>query len=487
MKLFTKTRVIIAALMVAFLGVAASALGVSSPIPPGGVPIDSDTAVMNVTSGDNRYHNTVTAAVDEVVKVETWYHNTEDDDSGKIARDVNVRINIPTKTSTSHTVTGTVGGTNTNIISEIAVVNTPSNAALQYIPGTAYRRYNAGTNANPNIVTVRIPDSVVSGGYTVGDVQPCWNFQETITVQARVIRPTLSITKQVRVTGTETWQYSNTADPGDSLDYKIIFKNEGNTTLNNVIIRDNLPPLISYINGTTKVYTPSKPNGYNVPDGVTGAGVNVGNYAPGSFAILRFSATLPQSVGSNTDAVFRNIAVVRADGLGEYYNEAVTTVRYRSAAVTQLRIVKFNDANANRIQDSGEARLSGWSFRVSGPNGYVTTLTTGSDGIYTLTNISPGRYVVTEILRDGWENTTGLSIERDVNTDPATQTFRYGNRAINRPPVTPPNTTPPGGGERLPSTGPVETAGMAFGSLSLSGVAMAWARSKKKLKEAFRK
>jgi uncharacterized repeat protein (TIGR01451 family) len=481
MKLFKRMKTILAMAFIAVLGIAATVSGVSTPLPPGGVPIQSEIAVMNVTSGDNLYHDTVNANVDEVVKAEVWYHNPEDDDSGRIAQNVNVRINIPTNRSTTHTITSTVGGTNTNTVTDVTTVNTSLDAALAYIPGTAYRRYNAGTNEQPNIVTVRIPDSVISTGYVIPAVNPCWNFQETITVQARVMRPTISIIKQVRVTGTETWHTANTAEPGDSVDYKITFRNEGNTQLNNVVIRDNMPPYVTYIPGTTRVYTPTRTDGYSVADGVTGAGVNIGNYAVGSAAVVRFSAQLPETVGSNDDATFRNVAVVRADGLGEYYNQASTTVTYRPASVTQIRIVKFNDANANRVQDGSEARLAGWVFRVSGPNGYTNTVTTGADGTNTITGLRDGRYTVTEVLQPGWANTTGISVSQDVTVDPSTQTFRFGNRR------TIPTNEPGGEVTELPTSGPVETAAAAFGTMSFSGVAVAWARSKKKLLSAFRK
>jgi hypothetical protein len=42
-------------------------------------------------------------------------------------------------------------------------------------------------------------------------------------------------------------------------------------------------------------------------------------------------------------------------------------------------------------------------------------------------------------------------------------------------------------GDVLPITGPVETAAAAFGTLGLSGSAVAWLRSKKRLLDSFRK
>jgi hypothetical protein len=64
---------------------------------------------------------------------------------------------------------------------------------------------------------------------------------------------------------------------------------------------------------------------------------------------------------------------------------------------------------------------------------------------------------VTEINQNGWQNTTGLSIQRSVTTDPRTQTFIFGNRKVTETPNT------PGGGETKPltSSGPADAAGAA--------------------------
>jgi hypothetical protein len=148
---------------------------------------------------------------------------------------------------------------------------------------------------------------------------------------------------------------------------------------------------------------------------------------------------------------------------------------------TNLIIRKFDDQNGNRVQDIGEELLAGWEFRVSGPglNQVVTTL---PNGTVTLTGLTPGMYTVTEVLQSGWRNTTGLSVVRNVTTDAATQTFMFGNQAVDTP------VTPSGGGDIavLPTTGTREwvLAGLV---LVLLGAGLWWVRSKDMLRLARRR
>lgn len=147
-----------------------------------------------------------------------------------------------------------------------------------------------------------------------------------------------------------------------------------------------------------------------------------------------------------------------------------------------VKVMKFFDKNKNKIKDSDEDMLSGWKFRISGPNNYESIIVTNEDGLAEIAGLAPGNYVVTEILKDGWENTTGLSIEREITTDEATQNFVFGNVKKTE--------SPKGGGETkrfLPTSGPIETAAMVFSSFSIPGALLAWAKSKRRFKFSFRK
>ena len=294
------------------------------------VTIEGNMGVANKTAGDTTYSSSVNASYNDVVKIEVYYHNRELPDSGKIAQNVRMKIDIPSTPGIHQTQTATISGDNTNTVTKTTSVTlNRSDAYLQYLPGSAVWRHNIGTNDSPNWVDTVISDNVVMGGsgLVLENEQPCYNFSATVTVLARVMVPGVSVTKQVRVKGTTAWSTSITAKAGDTVQYLISYKNTGNTDQNSVVVADKLPQGVTYVNGTTYLANDSAPNGKQVADGVTVGGITIGNYNPGVNAFVIFNATLPSeaslSCGSN---LLRNIATVQPAGMNYYYNTADVTI-----------------------------------------------------------------------------------------------------------------------------------------------------------------
>jgi hypothetical protein len=65
---------------------------------------------------------------------------------------------------------------------------------------------------------------------------------------------------------------------------------------------------------------------------------------------------------------------------------------------------KFDDANANKKHDAGEAYLEGWKIQLlnATTKAVVQEATTGSEGSYTFTKVGPGAYLVQEVGQSGW-------------------------------------------------------------------------------------
>lgn len=290
------------------------------------VSIESSTNAANQTAGATQYQKTVTAKVDDVVKVQVWYHNREEADSGLVANNLKVQVNLPSTTGTA-TVTGTASSDNSNTVATTTTVNMPAGAHLEYIPGTAYWRHNTGDNTNVTYVTQKISDSVVTaGGVVLENLKPCFNFEATVTVEARVVQNQVSITKQVRKLGDTTWQTNIDANAGDTVQYLITFKNEGNTELQHVIVGDNLPPHESYLAGTTMLKNSANPNGIKISnDNVANGGIDVGNYTPGANGYVWFNVQIDptQPAGCN---VLQNVGLVRPQGMNEIFNTATVKV-----------------------------------------------------------------------------------------------------------------------------------------------------------------
>lgn len=319
-KLVKKIFSVLAALLVVILPIASNAAAVR---------IESNVGVANVTAGQTSYSKSVNAQVDQVVKAQVWYHNKENADSGLVANNLTVKVNATTAPGTNQTVTSTVSASNSNTVVDTANVNLSlASAYMEYIPGSAKWRHNAGTNAAPNWVTQTISDAVVTNpnGLVLENANPCFNFEATVTVLYRVRANAVSITKEVRVVGQDQWVTENTANPGDILEYLITFKNEGNTQLRNVVVGDNMPPNVTYVRGSTMIKNGAFPSGTSAgSDNITTGGIDVGNYNPGAVGYVWFRVQINPNLAPGSYEL-RNVGIVRPEGMNEFYNVAITRI-----------------------------------------------------------------------------------------------------------------------------------------------------------------
>jgi uncharacterized repeat protein (TIGR01451 family) len=308
------------------------------------VSIESTVQVANVTAGDTQYKDSVNAKTDEVVKVQVWYHNKENADSGKIANNLNVKLALPlNKAGKSQVVTSTVKADNSNTVVDTANINLAlAQSQLEYIPGSAKWRHNAGSNEQQNWVTENLTAQqetalLSANGVTLENAKPCFNFESTVTVLMRVKTPAISIVKKVRIAGAQdkTWVVSNTAKPGDTLEYQLTVGNEGNTELKGVIIGDTLPQGMTYVAGSTEVdYCDPNVNDkcvvktQKLGDNLTTGGEKLGDMRVGSTAKVYFKAKLATSDKFPKECVeLKNYGIVRVPGVtNEIYNIAITKV-----------------------------------------------------------------------------------------------------------------------------------------------------------------
>jgi uncharacterized repeat protein (TIGR01451 family) len=332
----SKFKLVLASLATALIGFAPLAVSASSP-----VTLDSQVNVLNATAGQTTYAKSTTAKIDDVVNIEVWYENTETADSGKVANNLTVKVALPAAAGQNQTVTSTVSSDNSNTsVSTANITLSVPQASLEYIPGTATWRHNVGDNTNVNYQTTKISDSVMTSGVNLGNLNPCTNFESTIVVQARVIAPIASIQKLVKVDGSNAaYAASNTANPGDTLDYLLKVANQGNTTLQGVAVGDNLPPYETYVAGSTVLVDSNTGSaGKKLVDGITTGGVNIDDMAPGGQELIYFKVKVSNTLPCGTNAL-QNVGIVRAKGftnpytgvttggVSDVYNVATTTVK----------------------------------------------------------------------------------------------------------------------------------------------------------------
>lgn len=461
MKLFSRIRT---QLPKRLLGLAVAAIAIALPvssIAATSITLEGSLGVANVTAGDTQYKRSVGASYDQVVKVQAFYHNRENPDSGKVANNLKVKIDIPKTPGKTQVVKTNIAGDDTNTITDQVTVNLDrADAYLEYIPGSAVWRHNAGTNEQVNIVEQVISDEVIygAGGVVVENAKPCYNFAATVTVLARVRVPGITIDKQVRVKGQTNWTTSNSAKPGETLEYQIAYKNAGNVTHKNVLIRDNLPPKMQYVAGSTRL----KNSGgiKTVADGVTTTGIVVGNYLPGGAAYVLFEVKIPTADKLACGITeFRNVGIAKPEGMNEFYNTAITKVEKKCVETqsyscdlfkiekTTGRTVKVSDFKTSQTNATFKHVVINWGDNTSPlttNNAVGQTHTYAKDGTYTI--VATATFTVN-------------GSDKSVTSDACKATVSYSTT-----PVTPAKTTP----TTLPSTGAGDVIGI-FASVTAAG------------------
>jgi uncharacterized repeat protein (TIGR01451 family) len=314
-------------------------IGVAVVVP---VATDAQTSVVlagslraaNVTANDAEYKDTVSATIDQVVKLQVYYTNTSQD----TANNVRVKFAMPEQAGAKQTVTATVKGSNSSEMKDRVTVSVDKEQAiLQYIPGTAVWKHNTGSAEQPKFEETKISDEVVvaAQGIALENQKPGEALGSTVSVQAKVMVPGVKVIKESEVKGeTNKWSANNSAKPGDTLRYVISYQNTSNAQQKQVVVRDVLPAKMQLVPGSTMLYNSSNSGGTRIDtDNIAAGGIVIGNYGPGANAYVIFEATFAPAdqlaCGNNE---FRNMGYVRPEGMGEYFDSAVTTVKRECAA-----------------------------------------------------------------------------------------------------------------------------------------------------------
>ncbi len=93
--------------------------------------------------------------------------------------------------------------------------------------------------------------------------------------------------------------------------------------------------------------------------------------------------------------------------------------------------MKFEDVNGNGVKDANDTALANWTIFIDANNngtldaGEASTLT-GTNGLYSFTNLTPGNYTVREVVQSGWVATTPNPVAATVTSN-TTTTVNFGN------------------------------------------------------------
>ncbi len=122
------------------------------------------------------------------------------------------------------------------------------------------------------------------------------------------------ISLEVQTDGASDWSKAIKVASGGLIHYRVEFKNTGKIEMKNVLIRNILPPGMTYVEGSTKVYNISHREGVTVSDNiVSNTGINIGSYMPGANSWIYFSAVAASADGYDYNGkILRD--TIQADG-----------------------------------------------------------------------------------------------------------------------------------------------------------------------------
>jgi len=272
--------------------------------------------------------------------VRMYVHNNAASNLNLIAENVKAYVVLPTDAATSITVSGKVSSTNatpTTVWDETTFVSKNGEKFnLAYVDGTA--KYYNTKDGKLRTFTLNANNLLTSTGATLGydqmdgKIPGCIQYSGYVTFHVKAQfaqKPAVEISKEVKLLGTSEWSETLKVNAGDTVRYRIHVKNSGNTTLQNLVVRDILPAGLTYVAGSTTIVNTAHPKGVTLSDGiVTDNGINLGDYAAGAGAWLYFNATVDKDLSEKCESsTLKNIAQVSAGTItGTKEDTATVTV-----------------------------------------------------------------------------------------------------------------------------------------------------------------
>jgi uncharacterized repeat protein (TIGR01451 family) len=239
-----------------------------------------------------------------------------------------------------------------------------------------------------------------------------------------VVVPGLAITKQVTVVG------GGAALPGGQLDYLVHVTNPSNNPPNfqasSVVITDDLNS--AGVGRLTLVNPAPTMNGLTTGVTVVGSVITAdfstpnGPLQPGQSIDLRFRAQIAAAVPAGT--TITNTGLVTWNTPTETASASASVVIAGSPVpgAGTLNGTAWLDANFNKVPDTGEPRLVGWTVALFLNGVQLQSVLTDANGVYRLSNVAPtdgtsNRYELRFTAPGAGPNTAKLGIADSVFTN----------------------------------------------------------------------
>ncbi|HEX7484486.1 MAG TPA: isopeptide-forming domain-containing fimbrial protein [Candidatus Saccharimonadales bacterium] len=222
--------------------------------------------------------------------------NTAENNYKGIAKNTKMRVQMPAtvKAGEKARITGFISADNAQPqeVWDEAYGSVSNNVALRYVKDSAVISSNGAVDGQ------KLPETLYTTGAALGydgldgNLPGCNQYAGYVVFKVKVDQPNFEVEKTVSLKGKNDYKESVTTTAGSEVEYKIHYKNTGTTEQKDVVIKDVLPAGVSYVAGTTQVSNGAsnfqwKPTTDNE---VTKRGINVGNYAAGAGAYVKFTA-----------------------------------------------------------------------------------------------------------------------------------------------------------------------------------------------------
>jgi uncharacterized repeat protein (TIGR01451 family)/fimbrial isopeptide formation D2 family protein len=217
---------------------------------------------------------------------------------------------------------------------------------------------------------------------TDSDGNPTNGYQPTVIVVGDAQQ--LSITKSVAVVD------GGAALPGSVLEYTIQTTNIGTVPATNVVITDDLTPVLTqavYIANSATMNGSSNGVSFTSPVITANYGSTYGTLAPGGSVIVRFRVKL--SSNAATGSVVTNTAQASWNTPAQTDSASTSITVGGIPGSGSLNGFVWLDANFNNTPDSGELTSANWVVELYENGGLVGTVNSDADGSYHFSGVTP--------------------------------------------------------------------------------------------------
>ena len=359
-------------------------------------------------TGPGNWSDKLTVDSDKEYLVQMYVHNNARDDLNKVAENVKVMANVPNTTGKQVQIDGFITSSNAtpNKVWDQAIFTSSKDFNLTYVPGSAVLYNNVfgktGAKLSDGIVTSN--GALVGYDKLDGKIPGCFKYSGYVSfkVKAQVAKTTnFTLKKSVSKHGAAQWDKNYKAQPGETVDFALTYRNTGEVRHDDVTFRDSLPAGLTYVKDSAKWNNASQKNMNAGNELTTGVGVNVGSYAPGANAWVIFSAKVAPveqlACGTNT---LTNKGKVNTGGYAVEDTATVTVdkeckpvVKYTCDALSVNTIdrTNFKFTTNYTVQN---ATFKSVTYVIKDATGKVVDTKTSNTNTLTYTQATAGKYTV---------------------------------------------------------------------------------------------